>query len=169
MRFLAVVVLLLVSACSSTWQFSTLEQIRLTHLAEQLCPETEGLDPLCNIPMALNTSNFTNAYATYVNIQITRSLLQMMSDGELAYTLAHEIGHKALHINVNRSVPYEVGEIEADRFAQYVTYCHGFDPFAGITSLNKLMNGLSDETKDFMKERIKLMKSFNPSEINCHE
>ncbi len=172
MRFLAVTILFLVSACTSTWQFSTFEQIRLEHIAAQLCPNNTTDQPLCGIPLALDVSEQPNAYASYFGITLTRALLRMMNDNEVAFALAHEIGHKVLHFPPPEPISREMGELQADGFAQFVTFCMGFDPFAGITNLEKLINHIPPEgvkAKTFLSYRIGVMKNFDSSEVDCNE
>ncbi len=172
MRFLAVTVLFLVSACTSTWQFSTFEQIRLEHIAAQLCPDNTTRQPLCGIPLALDVAEQPNAYASVFGITLTRSLLQMMNDDEVAFALAHEIGHKVLHFPPKKPISREMVELEADRFAQFVTFCKGFDPFAGATNLEKLRDNVprrAVKTKAFLRYRIDMMNNFDSSGIDCDD
>jgi predicted Zn-dependent protease len=70
------------------------------------------------------------------------------SDDELAFVLAHELGHRALghvHARRKRSWKKDQAEIQADDWAYEALRRAGFRPQAGAELLDRLSVGIQDE------------------------
>lgn len=83
-----------------------------------------------------------------------RLLLTLRSEAQLAFVLAHELGHLALEhhqrLGEGKLSPARRHEIEeeADSFALGVIAAAGYDPRAGLSALAVFSPGLSDIAED---------------------
>ncbi|MBI2817444.1 MAG: M48 family metalloprotease [Acidobacteria bacterium] len=85
--------------------------------------------------LILNASAITSSNLVFVELAVAELLAD--SDSELAYVIAHELGHifqasKGLQFYASNR------ELDADRFAVVAALWAGYDPYAGAGALGKL-------------------------------
>ena len=90
----------------------------------------------CAVPINVDLHS-TNAWSTQDSVIITSKMSQLMETrGELAFVMAHELGHIILLHHGQR--PSDVAELDADHFAFQAMELAGHSPCFGVTALRKI-------------------------------
>ena len=90
----------------------------------------------CALPINVDLHS-TNAWSTQDSVIITSKMSKLMETrGELAFVMAHELGHiMLLHHGQKFS---EISELDADRFAFQAMAIAGHSPCFGVTAMQKI-------------------------------
>jgi Peptidase family M48 len=91
------------------------------------------------VNLVISADQIINAFARPGVVQINLSISQLISDSpsELAFAVAHELGHIA-QFQRGRTLLISNAEQDADLFGMILMLGAGFDPYAGAGTLAKL-------------------------------
>ena len=111
------------------------------HLVKTLNTQTDGLLAIGQPRLEISTEPIINAFAmaSIHTIQINLALAELLADSpsELAWIIAHELGHLYQASNGQLFDPTNA-ELDADAFAVLATLLALYDPYAGAGTLGKL-------------------------------
>lgn len=95
----------------------------------------------CAVPINVDLHK-TNIWSTQDSVIITSKMSQLVDiRGELAFVMAHELGHIILLHHGRNSRPDD--EMDADRFAFQSMVLAGHDPCFGISAMSKITKVVS--------------------------
>lgn len=127
------------------WPISHYERIWLVYLktldaAHQLASAI-GTDLLSPVPtLNISGEQVINAFANpNGTVQINLALSELISDSpsELAFAVAHELGH-VVQFRTNRLLFNSNREFDADTYGMFFSLLAGYDPYAAAGTLAKL-------------------------------
>lgn len=105
-----------------------------------------------------------NAWSTQDSVIITSSLSQLIdTKGELAFVMAHELGHIILLHHSRNPKPGD--ELDADRFAFQSMVIAGHSPCYGISAMSKIVNAIGAEGPGFRNRLDYWSKRFSKCEV----
>ncbi|MBL7662950.1 M48 family metallopeptidase [bacterium] len=130
------------------------------------CKEIETAHPALQIKILKIPES--NAFSLYPNrIYVSLGLLaQVQSETEIAYVIAHELGHHLQgHTKSQSSSGYALAnELEADRFGIKLLSCVGYDPEEAILALldTYRQKHLNVSSIEYKKRAVEILKQLNP-------
>ncbi len=152
---------------ATAWPISHWERIRDVY--SQVLASARWLDPTFASPVTLHIlyNNVVNAYASGgkdVFVEIGLSELISDSPSELAFAIAHELGHIYQQRNGGQLTFNQNTEFDADGWGFLISLIAGYDPYAGAGTLAKLAmaTGTAGLTAQFENQlAVDAHKSFN--------
>ncbi|MDW8131330.1 MAG: M48 family metalloprotease [Bryobacterales bacterium] len=136
--------------------------VRVTGAARLVDPEVFGQVP----QLLIGTERQINAYAfrTGDRIQINLATSQLFSDAEaeLAYVVAHELGH-IYQFRTGRKLFSSNDELDADAWAALLLLASGYEPYAAAGALGRLQlaAGAPGLLGEFVRDLVDPHRSFS--------
>ena len=97
------------------------------------------LSRVCSGVTSLEVNKSKKAYADLENVEVTTGFVAFLqSHDELAFALAHEIGHTVFADSTRNGLSRRQKERRADRFAVHAITCAGYDVGLGADLLARL-------------------------------
>ena len=110
--------------------------VRMVATAKLVEPDLDWDD----VELDIGYEKTINAYGGWGGIKINMALAELLSDSEseLAFTVAHEIGHVIQFRTNNEKLVNPNLELDADFMGLMLSLIAGYDPYAGAGTLAKL-------------------------------
>jgi hypothetical protein len=139
---------------SEAWPLNQVDSIRNAYFKDlsgaQYVSDQLGLGLTFNfqtVPLNISNDQILNAFATKADnsINIEDALAELISDSpsELAFVVAHEIGH-TIQFKTNKLLFDPNTENDADLWGMVISLYAGYDPYAAAGALSKLAMASND-------------------------